>query len=374
MTVATTETTTRPERRNALLSLLGNDRDLYQRFCRIRDFSRKVRASEYHITNACNIRCKGCWFFVHEFDKKTRDLKDIATIRDFVRRQRDEGGITAGILIGGEPAVVPERVSVFVEELDYVTISTNGLKKLPVEGFEHVSVLISLFGGGRLDDELRAIKPSGKRFSGLFDTALGHYRNDPRARFIYAITEDGIPYIEETVRRIRDNGNRTTFNFYSKYDTNHPLRQEHEKRLMEEALRVRDKYPETVLSTPFYIRAMITGKTKWGSFGYDVCPSLSTAHPQHAVRIANGNPVLPGFNVYAADYKTLNFCCTSGHCEDCRDSQAVMSWLLVNMSKFRGSREDMTDWIELAESYWSQFIWSPVQRQEPAPANIATAV
>jgi len=151
MTVVTAETVSTPPRHNALLSLLGNDQDLYRRFCRIRDFSRKVRASEYHITNACNIRCKGCWFFVHEFDKKTRDLKDIGAIRDFVRRQRDEQGITAGILIGGEPAVVPDRVSVFVEELDYVTISTNGLKKLPMEGFERVSVLISLFGGGRLD-------------------------------------------------------------------------------------------------------------------------------------------------------------------------------------------------------------------------------
>ena len=37
--------------------------------------------------------------------------------------------------------------------------------------------------------------------------------------------------------------------------------------------------------------------------------------------------MLPKFNAWAADFKTVNFCCTSGHCEDCRDSQAVFSWL-----------------------------------------------
>ena len=28
--------------------------------------------TEYHLTNACNIRCQGCWFFEFGHDKKTR--------------------------------------------------------------------------------------------------------------------------------------------------------------------------------------------------------------------------------------------------------------------------------------------------------------
>jgi len=118
---------------------------------------------------------------------------------------------------GGEPTLVPRRVMAFVEAMEYVTISTNGLCPLPRAGFERVSVGITLFGGGRLDDELRAIRPGGQTFTGLFDTALRHYRHDPRAIFNVAITGRGLDHIEPTVRRIRDNGNRVTFNFYSEY-------------------------------------------------------------------------------------------------------------------------------------------------------------
>ena len=70
----------------------------------------------------------------------------------------------------------------------------------------------------------------------------------------------------------------------------------------------------------------------------------------------NGNPVLPGFAAYAADAKTLNFCCTSGHCESCRDSQAVYSWLLVSLPHFLDSKERLRTWVDVAEGYWRQFV------------------
>src|SRR3989442_3783630 len=99
----------------------------------------------------------------------------------------------------------------FVEVMEYVRISTNGFRPLPRDGFERVSVAITLFGGGPLDDELRAIKPNGRTFTGLFDTALGHYRDDPRAMFVYAITSRGVEHIEPTVRRGRAHGHTGPF-------------------------------------------------------------------------------------------------------------------------------------------------------------------
>lgn len=241
----------------------------------------------------------------------------------------------------------------------YVTISSNGLRKLPMAGFENVAVMLTLFGGGPLDDQLRAIKPSGKEFTGLFDTVLENYRNDPRATFVYALTEEGIPYIEDTVRRIGENGNRCVFNFYSRYDTDDPTAQQHQEQLLAEALRVRDLYPDVVLSQPYYIRAMITGRSHWGRFGYDQCPSISIQHPAHRERARNGNPVLPFFNTWAADLETIKFCCTSGHCDGCRDSQAIISWMLVSMHHFLDSKEQLKIWLDMAEGYWNQFIWTP---------------
>jgi len=222
-----------------------------------------------------------------------------------------------------------------------------------------VAVQISLFGGGKLDDDLRAIKPGGARFTGLFNEALRNYEGDRRACFVFAITEDGIDHIADTVKRIHDNGNRVSLNFYSKYNKDEPLRMQNAERLVDEALRVKELYPQTLLSHPYFIRALVTGDSHWGSFSYDVCPSLSVDNPAHAGRLANGNPVLPRFNAWAADCETVNFCCTSGHCEDCRDSQAVLSWLLVSLERFRESGELLKTWIEISESYWRQFCWAP---------------
>lgn len=341
--------------------------DLMARFQAVMSFGGKVRSSEYHLTNACNIRCKGCWFFEHEFDSATKEQKSLHELKAFIARERARG-VNSALLIGGEPTLFPKRVAAYVEGMQNVTLSTNGLQAMPRDGFDEVSIGISLFGGGKLDDELRAIKPSGATFTGLFDTALGHYRNDPRAFFVFAITEDGLPYIRDTVAKIQDNGNTVSFNFYSKYGTGDPLRMANQQRLLGTALAVQDEFPATVLSTPYYIRTMITGKTHWGEFGYQVCPSISVGHPAHQDRIGNGNRVLPLFNAYAPDLKTINFCCTSGHCGDCRDSQAVFSWLLVNPDKFGESPEQMKTWIEIAESYWRQFKWTPYHRSSAAPA------
>src|SRR5438552_13487900 len=251
----------RPESVERLaVRLAGGDEALLQRFRAVRSFSRSVRASEYHITNACNLRCRGCWFFTFEFDRETKDQTDLARLRVFIERERARH-INAALLIGGEPTLVPDRVMAFVEGMEYVTISTNGLRPLPRDGFERVSVAITLFGGGPLDDELRAIRPNGGTFTGLFDTALGHYRHDPRAMFVYAITSRGVEHIEPTVRRIRDNGNRVTFNYYSEYHTDDPLRGADEQRLLDEALRVGDAYPVAVLSHPYYLRALLRGET-----------------------------------------------------------------------------------------------------------------
>src|SRR5262245_55150693 len=117
---------------------------------------------------------------------RSRDETDLAKLREIVERERARH-INAALLIGGEPTLVPDRVMAFVERMDYVTMSTNGLRPLQRAGFERVSIGITLFGGGSLDDQLRAITPAGRAFSGLFETALRNYRDDPRTIFNYAV-------------------------------------------------------------------------------------------------------------------------------------------------------------------------------------------
>ncbi len=347
-----------PSQTARLSRLMAEDPALGARFRRLRRFSARVRVSEYHLTNACNLRCRGCWFFEFGHDRDSREVTDLGRLDAFVRSER-ERRINTALLIGGEPTLVPERIDVFRRHMTHVTISTNGLHPLPYDGYEDVAIGVTLFGGGPLDDELRAIRPGGRRFRGLFDRALTSYRDDPRVGFIYAVTENGIDHVEDTVARIADNGNRVTFNFYSAYGTDDPLAMTQQARLLDELLRVRSAYPDVVMSHPTYIRALITGRTSWGTFGYETCPSISVDHPAHAERIRNGNPVLPRFATWGADLETLKTCCTSGHCDGCRDSQAVQSWLLVSSRHFLDDLSTLRTWVELAESYWSQFVWSP---------------
>ena len=161
------------------------------------------------------------------------------------------------------------------------------------------------------------------------------------------------------MQRIHDNGNQVTFNLYSGYDTEVPLAHARDERLLDELIEVAGDHPKIVVAHPYYLRTLVTGKTEFGRFGYDVCPSVSWDNPGHAARRANGNPTLPLFNAYGADLRTIQFCCTSGCCEGCRDSQAVQSWLMVSARHFLQSREGLRTWVELAESYWQQFVWSP---------------
>ena len=353
----------------AILDILEGDRDYLDRWLRLIQLMKEIRISQYNITNACNLRCKGCWFFEYELDKRATDVRDPGFVDAFLRKERDRGTNTA-LLIGGEPSLFPQRVAAFVEHMDYVTVATNGLKKFPLQGFENVALLVALFGGRGLDDELRAIKPGGRRFTGLFDKSLENYRNDPRAFYLYAITEDGIDQIAEAVKRVEDNGNRLNFSFYSKYDSQDPLKVKNGSRLLDEALRVKQRHPDTVASHPYYIETMITGRSHWAEFGYEVCPNVSVDHPAHARRLANGNPTLPGFTTWASDLQTMNFCCTSGDCGSCRDSQVVFSWLLVSVHKFRRNGTLLKTWIEIAESFWSQYMWSPFCRNGMSDASL----
>lgn len=348
----------RLEAKARLRELLAQRPDLAERLRVLRDMGRRVRACEVHLTTTCNIRCKGCWYFEGGFDTALPETSDLGVINAFVDKLVSDG-VTQATLIGGEPTLVQKRIVPFIEKIPYITISSNGLRPLPREGFENVGVAVSLFGGGPLDDQLRAHRPNGKSFTGLFETALGHYRNDQRVTFVLALNEDGLEYVEPTVRAIGDNGNQVSFNFYSAHGTDHPLRMENEQRTLAEALRVQELYPDTVVSPPYLIEALITGRSHWGGhFGYEVCPSISVDLPEHAERVRNGNPVLDGFAVYGADFKTLQFCCTSGNCGECRDSQGVYSWLLVSMNWFLDSAERLETWLGVAESYWRQWYWA----------------
>src|SRR3989449_9660081 len=111
----------RPESVERLATrLAAGDEALLQRFRAVRSFSRNVRASEYHITNACNLRCRGCWFFTFGFDRQTKDQTDLGALKAFIQRERARH-VNAVLLIGGGAPRFPGPTMGFRQGRSYLT-------------------------------------------------------------------------------------------------------------------------------------------------------------------------------------------------------------------------------------------------------------
>lgn len=345
------------ERVRALLAQESSD-ELSSRYSAVVRFAAGIRSSQFYVTNACNIRCEGCWFFKNDMDHAMRDEKDSAVFDERIDAIVRKDRLNLVWILGGEPALRLDRVRSIVGRVRHPIISTNGEYPIPLAGFSHASIFVTVFGGAVIDDQLRAIRPSGKRFDGLFEAALRNYRSDPRVTFHFILSINHPEHIEPTVQRIVENGNRVTFGYYSGVETLN-AGSAAQQSLLNEALRVADAYQGSVNAHPYFLRTLITGKSHFGIFGHDTCPSISRDHSGNSLRLKDGLPTLPFFNAWASDAQTVNRCCTSGNCSECRDTEAVFSWLMVSQEHFLESSDQLRTWVEIVESFYNQFHFSP---------------
>ena len=78
----------------------------------------------------------------------------------------------------------------------WMSMSTNGLRRIPYEGFENMTIGISLWGDHETDKWLRG---GGK--IDVFAKALANYRDDPRAIWYYTTTPGRAHEIESVVEQ-----------------------------------------------------------------------------------------------------------------------------------------------------------------------------
>ncbi len=317
-------------------SLLDNEwRERYRRIA-----SLNIRSSIYDLTNRCNLRCKGCFFFSSGEHHVTEEM-DIKKWESFIDKEK-ERGVNLAILIGGEPTLCMDRLEAFYKRIP-TYCATNGLIKVPRERFPDMMVGISLWGGGEDEKVLR-----GKD---TFAISSKNYEGDPFTYYLYTITPKQVGKVEPVIKRIADNGLKVHMQLLSNDESVDGFywRPEELRDLRYEMDDMLDHYPQAVISSKYYHEVITTGEMLGRKFGWQECPSVTES-------IDNRQPParrLIHFYRWAADLKTVHRCCTSAtrDCRTCKDGAAHMSWIMVNKREHMNTTQDLQNWIEVYEMF-----------------------
>ena len=93
---------------------------------RYKNISRlNIRSSIYDVTNRCNLRCQGCFFFSSGEHEVASEENDVDKWHAFVEKEMARG-VNLAILIGGEPTLCLDRVEAFYKRLP-TFCATNGV-------------------------------------------------------------------------------------------------------------------------------------------------------------------------------------------------------------------------------------------------------
>jgi len=326
-------------------SLLSDD--WYQRYKKISRLN--IRSSIYDVTDRCNLRCKGCFFFSSGEHERAAEEKDVSKWHSFVEKEMDRG-VNLAILIGGEPTLCMDRIEAFYKRLP-TFCATNGLIKVPRDRFPDMMLGISLWGDEEDEKVLR-----GKD---TFSISSKTYEGDPNVYYLYTLTPKQLGKIERNIKKIRDVGLKVHMQLLSNDEgvDGFTWQPEQLSDIRVEMDAILDKYPDTVISSKYYHKIITTGKMLGRTFGWNECPSVTQP-------LDNRNPRpkrLIEFIRWASDLKTMHRCCTSEtrDCSTCKDGAAHMSWVMVNKRAHMQTSKDLRNWIEVYEMFAKLYQFIP---------------
>ncbi|MFC1880761.1 radical SAM protein [Thermodesulfobacteriota bacterium] len=323
------------------------DQEWYERYKAISKLN--IRSSIYDVTNKCNLRCKGCFFFSSNEHKAAAEEMDTEKWEAFIDKEMDRG-VNLAILIGGEPTLYLDRVEAFYKRLP-TFCATNGLIKIPRDRFPDMMLGISLWGDEADEKILR-----GKD---TFSISSKNYEGDPHVYYLFTLTPKQIGKIERVIRKIEGVGLKVHLQLLSNDEgvdgfSWEPDQLEAIRAEMDDML---DRYPETLISSKYYHEIITTGKMLGRSFGWNECPSvtqpLDKRDPQPKRLIE--------FIRWASDLNTMHRCCTSEtrDCSSCKDGAAHMSWVMVNKRAHIRTTRDLQNWIEVYEMFAKLYQFIP---------------
>jgi len=317
-----------------------SDPEIRSRWQRVKKYF-FLRESTYDMTNRCNIRCEGCYFY--EGDKQfVSDNNDPLAWRKLMIHEK-ERGITFVVLAGAEPALVPELLKTCYQEIPLGAIASNGFKFIPESvGYR---IHISVWGN---DQTSHAIRKADR----LLEKQIKNYKDDPRAVFVYTFTRGNILEIRDVAPILAENGCRFTFNMFSApvgyagelRHTRQTLAQTRD--VMEEML---ETYPENLLFSHYNIMAHTHEK---GLHDLFQC-SYPRMNPHEDVGLGKT------FRQYRADQtwdRNAACCVPDTDCADCRHYASGSAIVTARLFRHATDPESFKAWLDYVDTYLAVWV------------------
>lgn len=314
-----------------------------------------LRESTYDMTNRCNIRCNGCYYYEGEkqFAKENRDPEAWRTLM----RAEKERGITFVVLAGAEPSLVPELCRVCFDEMPLGAIATNGLTAIPRD--INYRIHISVWGNEETSFKTRKAK-------NMLARQIENYKEDPRAVWVYTFTRHNISEAREVVRILAENDCKVTFNMFSAPvgytgDLAHTPRSLAETRKTMTALL--NRYDEHLLYSPYNIVAHTHPRGLHDLYG---C-SYPRRNPSTDVGLGRS------FRQYRTDLtwdRDASCCVPDTDCDDCRHYAAGSAVVTARLYRHAIDPDTWGSWLDYVDTYLS--VW--VMGYEKSPNFIGMPV
>ena len=162
------------------------------------------------VTNACNLRCKHCYFFEHEHPKRCLSVKEWLELFESWKqtRSRFDFPFLQASWVGGEPLLRQELIEKARRYFRFNIIVTNGT--LPLPDWPDVSWYVSIDGDEEVHEAIRGKKGIYQRIrQNVAERARG------RATISFCITRENAHCIERVVADWADLAGGFTFDFYT---------------------------------------------------------------------------------------------------------------------------------------------------------------
>lgn len=316
------------------------DPDIKARWDKVRQWF-FLRESTYDISNRCNLRCEGCYYYEGE-KQYAEENRDPEAWRQLMRAER-ERGITFAVLAGAEPALLPEVCQACHDEIPLGCIATNGVKHIPTTtGYK---IHISVWG----NDETSLASRHAPR---LLERQLESYAGDDRAVFVLTFTRSNIAEVSEVVELLAASRCRVTFNMFSSPegysgDLRHTPSSLRETRAT--MLDLLARYPDNVLFSPYNA---VAHTHELGLHDLFTC-SYPRCNPSQHIGLGRS------FRQYRTDHtwdRSVACCVPDTDCADCRHYASGSAVVTARLHRHAVHPLLFKSWLDYVDTYLAVWV------------------